>query len=1227
VTTRRTVILVLGLGALAVSARPADAQQTDVIRGQIVGADSQPLQGVRVRATSYQGNVAKTATTGKDGRFNILFLNGEGDYWIDLSRIGYRAKRFEIRKIGNEQVLIADSRMQEAAAALGAVNVRANGTRERPAQTGTAPDVSGGEKALVAAAVSPDQQGDLAAMAAAAGFQIIPGLDGASDAYSALGLSGDQNNTTFSGLGSGVTALPPDILATTSINPYPFDVSLGGFSGAQVTIQTIPGTNFSRRAVTTNEVLPPLEWGDESALAQGRQYTYGRLGGNGAGPIVPDKAFYNTAYNVARQFSDLHTLLNTSAVGLVAAGVSPDSAARLAGILRGAGIPVAREGLPGIVARDAAQLSGNIDFSPNGSGGGHSFTIGGAGNFNRTKPVGRGSLVLGTPSHSGETSSWGANAALTHANYFGFGILARTTLGVAASGSATSPDERLPEGSVRVASSLADGTTSVKPLTFGGLSSQSRQSTNAVQLTNSLAWFSADNHHSIKITASVLRDGFQSYVIPSAFGSYAYNSLADLDARMPASYTRTLNAAPRRGSQVSGAVSVGDSWRPTLGLQVQYGARLDGNTFLTHPAANAALRDALRVDNTAVPSRVYVSPRIGMQWHYGNSEEVQYAPGSARPPRAVIHAGVGVFQNIAGAQLIGGAVSATGLANSTQAIACIGDATPVPDWSAFLADPAAIPDRCADGSASNVFATSAPNVTMFSRGFRQPHSLRGAADWSGPVFDNRFVLGVQGILSAGRNQQGVFDINLDTVPRFRLADEHNRPVYVAPSAIVATTGAVAIAASRVTPAFQHVWQARSNLRLPSTQFTVNLKPITVNPYLHWEATYTLLDAHETYSGFASTAGNPFAIERGRTLQAGRNMLQLRWYDVPIHDLVYVTTYARFMSGARFTPSVAGDINGDGLANDRAFIADPSTIRDPSQRAAMTSLLARAPSSVRACLQRQLGVVAGRGSCQTPWTTNALVQVKLNPQKVRLPKRATVTLTISNPIALADLAVHGSGDLRGWGQNVPPDQNLLVVRGFDPVSRRYRYDVNQRFGSTRPQQSTTAQLPFVSFGVSIDVGVPRERQLLTQYLDIGRRDDRDRLAAAQFANFGKSSIPNPMGMILLQSDSLRLTRAQADSIADLAKDFGSFADSLWLPVGQYFAGLPASYSTADAFARYADARAKTVDHLITLVPVVKEILTPAQERRLPPVLANYLDVRVLKFLRTSTVGDATSLVRR
>ena len=257
--------------------------------------------------------------------------------------------------------------------------------------------------------------------------------------------------------------------------------------------------------------------------------------------------------------------------------------------------------------------------------------------------------------------------------------------------------------------------------------------------------------------------------------------------------------------------------------------------------------------------------------------------------------------------------------------------------------------------------------------------------------------------------------------------------------------------------------------------------------------------------------------------------------------------------------------------------------------------------------------------------NAL-QVKFNPRKIGLPKRTTVILTVSNPAGLVDLAVHGAADAHGWGQTIPPDENLLFVRGFDPAAREFRYEVNQRFGSTRPRESMTHALPFISLGVGIDLGVPRERQLLTQRLDAGRKRPGDRANAESMKNLGTSSIPNPMAMILTQQADLRLTRAQADSLATLSYKFSVFADSVWTPIAERLASLPAGYAHSEAYRRYVSARERTVDYLLTLIPLANGVLTTSQRRRLPLQISNYLDRRVLEFLRSSTLGDAAALSR-
>src|SRR5687768_8209052 len=185
--------------ASAVRPETLGAQEADVIRGRVTGPDSFPIENVTVTVTSISGNVRRTARTDKNGRFTITFPGGEGDYMVSFAALGYAAKRFEVKRIADEDILVADARLQRVNAVLDAVEVR--GQRERPRRNEVAPDVSGTERTIAASEVPANLLGDLAAMAAT-----LPGVaptqnEDGSSGYSVLGLGADQNNTTLNGMG------------------------------------------------------------------------------------------------------------------------------------------------------------------------------------------------------------------------------------------------------------------------------------------------------------------------------------------------------------------------------------------------------------------------------------------------------------------------------------------------------------------------------------------------------------------------------------------------------------------------------------------------------------------------------------------------------------------------------------------------------------------------------------------------------------------------------------------------------------------------------------------------------------------------------------------------------------------------------------------------------------------------------------------------------------------
>jgi hypothetical protein len=331
----------------------------------------------------------------------------------------------------------------------------------------------------------------------------------------------------------------------------------------------------------------------------------------------------------------------------------------------------------------------------------------------------------------------------------------------------------------------------------------------------------------------------------------------------------------------------------------------------------------------------------------------------------------------------------------------------------------------------------------------------------------------------------------------------------------------------------------------------------------------------------------------------------------------VNWFGQFRSGSPYTPMVASDINGDGYANDRAYIPLPSN--DPLANG-VASLLENGSSEARECLRKQAGKIAMRNSCQGPWSSSASMSISFNPVKVRMPQRATLSFQLSNPLGAADLLMHGTEGLHGWGQPSFPDQQLLYVRGFDPASQSYRYEVNQRFGKSNQALGAFRVPVTLTAMMRFDIGPTRERQLLTQQLDRGRRT-RGTKTSEQIlkAIYGSGGIPNPLGTILRQQDSLRLTGPQADSLATLNRTYTIRNDAIWAPVTKHFADLPDSYDHDAAYDKYMSARRATIDLLTDLAPAVKGLLTPDQRRKLPSFIASYLDPRYLASIRSGTAG--------
>ncbi|HMC54685.1 MAG TPA: carboxypeptidase-like regulatory domain-containing protein, partial [Gemmatimonadaceae bacterium] len=1035
----------VGAAALIFLAAPGLRAQADVIRGRVTGTDSLPIENVSVTATSMSGNVNRIARTDKTGRYTITFPGGEGDYILSFAAIGFAARRFEVRRVADEDILVADARLQRVDALLAPVEVRAQ--RERVRRNDVAPDPSGTEKSVATAEVPANLMGDLAAMAATLpGVQPATNEDG-SNGFSVFGLGADQNNATLNGMMFGGSNLPRDAAVSTSVVTSPYDVSRGGFSGGQMSLRTRAGSNFLTRTGSVNFDSPSLQWTDAIARTLGQEYTNASLGGLVSGPLVYDKAFYNVSYQLGRRLNDNETLLSVDPLGLRAAGVSTAARDSLLGGMAVRGIPALTRRVSDSRIGDNGLVFGSIDLTSPTATSGRAVNVTFNGGWGRQTPASGSATEV--PAFAGDRTNWRFGVQGRHSSYFGVGILTETSLGVSASRTVGTPYLDLPAARVRASSTFPDGSDGVQMLSAGGnptMNSNLRTLTS--QLQNQLSWFSVNNKHRLRLTSELRHETVDQLTAFNTLGTFTYNSLLDFDNNAPASFTRQLSPRNRDLAQIAGGVALGDSYRRTDNLQIVYGLRLDGNRFLTAPGRNASLDTLFGLRNDALPSRLYLSPRLGFSWTYGTAPQIASFVGAMRGPRAVVRGGVGVFQNVPGTTSIASALDNTGLPDAVQQVTCAGGATPIPDWNLYLTDPSAIPVTCANGSPSsgNPFANTAPNVTAFAKDYVAPRSIRSNVGWGGAILGNRFSANANLTYSLNLNQPSFVDRNFAGAQQFAMAAEDDRPVYVAPASIVPATGVIASQDARTTGRYSRVTELRSDLRSESYQGTVQLAPIAFSTGLTWSAWYTYSYNREQFRGFGNTAGNPTDVAWGRSASSPHQLGYNVGYN--FFDFLRVNWFGQFRSGTRYTPMVASDINGDGYANDRAFVYTPAA-SDPAVASAMSTLLGGGSRSARDCLGAQKGHLAARNSCEGPWTSSATMSLSFNPLKVRMPQRATLSFQLSNPLAAADLMLHGATNTRGWGQMPVPDPALLYARGFDAGNQRFVYEVNRRFGSTNP----------------------------------------------------------------------------------------------------------------------------------------------------------------------------------
>ncbi|MDQ2890043.1 MAG: hypothetical protein M3R65_05745 [Gemmatimonadota bacterium] len=1193
---------------MAAVASPLRAQvgtTTDVIVGRVVGPDSLGLRGAHVDVTSIESGITRKQATGDDGRFSVVFPDGGGRYVVSVHYLGMAPVRMLLERRADEDRLVANFVLAPSAIVLSAVTVEA----QRIA------DSLGAGAGAVGQVLSRElleqlgYQGNEAAALAliTPGVTLTRGADSSLSAISIGGQPASQTGQLIDGLAAGKATLPPEAVKNTSVITSTYDVSTGQYTGGFFETSTESGTNQLRATVNSSTPISPVGLsGNQGALTQTQKGF--DLGGNLSGPLVRDHLFGSLAVHARAMHFPRASIYTLGPASFSRLGISPDSVNRFLSILDANGIAPPEAPFPTDRQLGNRQLFGRMDFTPSEK---HTITL--SANEFAYWTHGGFSTPLSTPTSGGEynVESWRTQVSLTShlGSWVNDGRVSASSqrYGATALLQASSASVVVPTSQAATAAG-----SGISTLSFGGSPfAASATTSTTIDAKDELSWLSGDGAHRAKIGASLTLVRGTGGVPGNTLGSYRFNSLADLQSGTPASYSRTLAPTDQASASSETALYVGDAWRTGPRLQLVYGARLEHSSFADPPLLNSAAAAAFGINTNRFPSETRVSPRIGFTYFVGAGEK--------KPAVVTIRGGVGFFRSGASqvSTVFASARDATGLANGQAELNCVGAGVPPLDWNIFQSAAASFPTSCAGGVASTP-VSALPRIVAFDPSFELPRTLRASLNVS-RQFAKIWNVSLDGSMTSGYAGTALRDLNLVAAPRFTLANEENRPVYVAPSAIVPTTGAISLNDSRVNPAFGTVGSISSFLRSENRGLSVSIG--RMNPKLSITASYAYSYSRTQLLGTSlgalgggffnfggSTRGDPRAPEWVTEPWDSPHQLRLFASYRP-RSWLAITPSMSAQSGSTFGPIVSGDVNGDGAPNDRAFVFDPAHTADTAVANGMSRLIAAASPSVRKCLVSQLGRIASADTCRESWFTSAGLTARVTPPWGG--GRLTVTLQTNNVPAGLDLLLHGSDNLRGWGQYPQSNATLLYVRGFDPVTRMFRYAVNDRFGTVRANQTLYLQPMQFTLVAQITLGKMGGGGPMGGMMPMGA-PHAGVASSSTIATHADSlrtkilaTMPNVFRRVLALKDSLSLglDTAQVAQLRVLGDAYQPRADSL---AGAIVAAMTPTPAGADPSLIAAKVRGKTEEANALRKKVIEDlrrVLTETQLKKLPTTLTD------------------------
>lgn len=908
----------------------------------------------------------------------------------------------------------------------------------------------------------------------------LPGVVRTENGVSVLGAAPEQTKIRVDGLEFQGGRVPRDAIDDARLVTSSFDPSVGRFAGGEFQVKTRRSSE-ARRSVLRAQVSPSGFAISEASKARQAPSSLS-LSGFVTGRLFLRGLTGLAAIDATRRSIDLPNFASMTGRSLEALGLSEISREQILSAATSAGVPQrAFE-----ANRKTDVVSGSaiarLDFNSRSSA---TSSVVWLSTYSDASQGLSGPLALPATTPSPTTRS--NRLSISHSGYVG-PLLDELRFSVSALTIASRVASSVPTAQLQVPTTSKEGAEGALWIGLGGSGSEDSEVTmQQASLVHESRYVVGTGIHQMKVTQELNWQRRRDVNGGGVVGTYSFSSVERLARNAPSSFTRVTSNPQSTADQLSGNLSLGDVWNLRPGrIQLTGGLRADWSQVMSTPEKNLELDAVLGHVNEKLPVELYLSPRLGVSWRLTGAPFTPLAPPGTTTPmsttaRAVrtpadaagvqipvdddglmLSGGIGAYRGTLPIPLISELLEQRGLSNSVRRLNCVGD-QPAAKW---LEGATAAPSAC-QGVSSSDSILAASTTQLLARDFQSPVSWRISAQLSGM---SAFGWGLvpELTLVSGRYSESISDRNIRTAPAFTLSAERNRFVYAEPKSIDGQSGAIDVASSRLLPTYGQVLYRRSDLSYHLTNLLVGLapqKPIWGggHPFAVWSWTQ--------YRFQSGGIGNPLASElRKREWVSGgvpQYDIQLGFANLGV-SWIRVSGRLRLLSDRTFTPVVAQDVNGDGQANDPAFVFDPASVSDPSLAQEMSALLNRLNPQMRKCLRSQLGQIARQNSCKAGWSGNLDLALRVVPTtRAALGKRLLVSATVSNASTLLVRLFRLQNTLLGREAVAAPDRRLLFVQGFNSMTRNFEYRVNQQFGTPSGAGAYLERPPFeVHLGIAL-----------------------------------------------------------------------------------------------------------------------------------------------------------------